>query len=158
MHRYMGFLLIVIMVIYALSGIVLVYRDTNIFKKDVHIERDLGKGLDERELGAKLRMRDFKVEKTEGDIVYFKAGTYNKATGMASYASKDYPWLIKEMNSFHLAHSKHRYSLLAVLFGVALFLFAISSFWMFPPKSKIFKRGLVFAGVGTLLGIMVLFF
>ena len=33
-HRYLGFFLAGIMAVYALSGIVLIFRDTNIFKKE----------------------------------------------------------------------------------------------------------------------------
>ena len=35
---------------------------------------NLAPGIDPSELGRSLRMREFKVEKTEGDIIFFKGG------------------------------------------------------------------------------------
>lgn len=158
LHRYMGFLLIVVMMVYAISGVVLLYRDTPIFKKEVHVEKEIEPNIPIDELGRKLRIRDFKPLKIENDIVYFQQGTYNSKTGMANYDTQDYPWLLKQFNSLHLANSQHRYSWFALLFGIALFLFSISSFWMFPTHSKIFKRGAWFMLAGAILGIIVVFF
>jgi hypothetical protein len=39
--------------------------------------------MDVSELGKVLRLRDFKVVKTDGQIVHFQNGTYNKKTGIA---------------------------------------------------------------------------
>lgn len=156
-HRYMGYLLIVIMMIYAISGVVLIYRDTTLFKKEVLIEKQLDTGLSGDQLGRVLRIRQFELLKENNGVLYFREGSYDRESGMAKYTAYEYPWLIQEMNKFHLANSKHRYSWLSTVFGIALLFFAVSSFWMFPVKSKIFKKGIQFATIGMLLAIVVLF-
>ncbi len=74
-HRYLGFFLSGIMAVYALSGILMIFRETNFLKKEVVIEHKLEPNLTEGELSPKLRM-GVKVEKKEGDVIYFKEGTY----------------------------------------------------------------------------------
>ena len=62
-HRYLGFFLIGIMAVYALSGVVLIFRDTEFLKKEVQIERKLRADIPSDELGKELRMKEFKVDK-----------------------------------------------------------------------------------------------
>lgn len=38
-----------------------------------------------------LHLRNFKVLKSEGDMVYFQNGIYNKATGLVQYKEKVLP-------------------------------------------------------------------
>ena len=40
-HRYLGFFLAGIMAVYALSGVLLIYRDTDILKSEQHLEKML---------------------------------------------------------------------------------------------------------------------
>ncbi len=40
-HRYLGFFLAGIMAVYALSGVVLIYRQTDFLKKEKQIERQV---------------------------------------------------------------------------------------------------------------------
>jgi len=64
-HRYLGFFLIGIMTVYALSGIVLIFRDTAFLKKEVEIERNLKPNIQSNQLGKQLRIRELKVLKEE---------------------------------------------------------------------------------------------
>lgn len=157
-HRYMGFTLIAIMMIYAVSGVALIYRDTGIFHINKHIEKNIGADLKPEQLGAKLHIHNFQADKIENHIIYFKQGTYNQQTGIADYHTKEYPWLIQKMSSLHTTRSKNANAWFGVIFGIALFFFALSSFWMFPVKSKIFKRGIVFFIGGTILAVLLLIF
>ncbi|MGL6038021.1 MAG: hypothetical protein ACRC0E_03915 [Soonwooa sp.] len=50
-HRYLGYFLADIMAMYAISGILLIYRDTDFLKKDVKYEKKLEANLDEKALG-----------------------------------------------------------------------------------------------------------
>src|SRR5437868_4717447 len=87
-HRYLGFFLAGIMTMYAISGITLIFRDTDFLKVERQNEKQLDPNLTAESLGRALRMRDLKIEKEEGDIATFASGTYNKVTGMASYSTK----------------------------------------------------------------------
>jgi hypothetical protein len=101
LHRDLGYLIVGLVIVYSLSGITLLYRNTSFLKQDVTVEKQLKPGLDEDQLGREIRMRDFKVEKTEGDIVYFQNGTYNKATGQAQVKSKEVIFPFNKFIDFH---------------------------------------------------------
>ena len=80
-HRWIGFFLAGIMAVYALSGVLLIFRTTDFLKFEQTSHRQLEAGLNGKELGEQLRMRGFKVEQeTDGKIV-FPQGEYNKQTG-----------------------------------------------------------------------------
>lgn len=156
-HRYLGFFLAGIMAVYAISGLVLTFRNTDYLKKEVLIESKLDIGLEDEDLGRALGKRAFKVDKTEGNLVYFKGGTYDKITGQASYIEMKMPLILDNMNKLHKMHSGHPLYWLNIFFGIALLFFAVSAFWMFKPKTPIFKKGLYFALGGIVLTVVLLF-
>ncbi|MDB4270630.1 PepSY domain-containing protein [bacterium] len=156
-HRYLGFFLAGIMAVYAISGIVLTFRNTDYLKKEVHIEKKLRIGLEDEALGSALGKRGFKIDKQEGDMVYFKGGTYNKTTGQASYTEMKMPVILDNMNNLHKMHSGHPLYWLNIIFGIALLFFSVSAFWMFRPKTPVFKKGLYFALGGMILTVILLF-
>ena len=62
------------MAVYAISGITLIFRDTDFLKSEKQVERQIKPNVSNEELGRELRIRDLKVEKEEGpvaDIVEF---------------------------------------------------------------------------------------
>ncbi|SDQ78692.1 hypothetical protein SAMN05421664_2588 [Chryseobacterium soldanellicola] len=156
MHRYLGYFLAGIMGVYSISGILLIYRDTDFLKNEKKYEKTFSKNLSEKELGKELKIKNLEIEKTEGTILKFKQGTYNSATGEAKYTKKELPFVLDKMTKLHKAQSKDALSPLNTFFGVALFFFVISSFWMFNPKSKVFKRGLIFTAVGIIVSVILL--
>lgn len=155
-HRYLGYFLAGIMVIYSLSGILLIYRDTDFLKKEKKYDKVIAKNLSEKELGKELRMKNLEIEKTEGTVLKFKQGTYDSATGQAKYSKKELPFLLDKMTKLHKSQSKDTLSPLNAFFGISLFFFVISSFWMFNPKTKAFKRGMVFTIAGLVVSILLL--
>ncbi len=156
-HRYLGFFLIGIMTVYALSGIVLIFRDTEFLKKEVQVERQLKTNMKPTQLGNQLHKRNFKVEKEENNVLFFENGQYNKFTGLAKYRNKELPYVLNQMTKLHKAKSSSPLYWLNVFFGLSLLFFAISSFWMFLPKSKIYKKGLYFTFFGMILTFILLF-
>ncbi|MFD1294738.1 hypothetical protein ACFQ5N_12920 [Lutibacter holmesii] len=156
-HRYLGFFLAGIMTVYALSGIVLIFRDTDLFKVEKQIEKKFEPNTEIAQIGKKLRIRNIKITKTEGDIVYFNNGKYNKKTGNLKYTSNDLPFIIGKFAHLHKAKSGEPLFFLNVFFGVSLLFFAVSSFFMFIPKSKYFKKGMYYAIAGLVLTIILLF-
>ena len=156
-HRYLGFFLAGIMAVYALSGIVLIFRDTDFMKSERMITKELAPNLPHEEIGKSLRMREFKVQKEEGDIIYFQSGTYNKSTGIAEFQAKQLPFLVDKMTKLHKANTGQPLFFLNVFFGISLFFFVVSSFWMFIPSSDIFRKGLYFTLGGLGLALVLLF-
>ncbi len=156
-HRYLGYFLAGIMSVYSISGIVLIFRDTDFLKKEKKVEQKLSPNLDEKELGNALRMRNLKIESQDGDIVSFSNGTYDKITGVANYTVKSLPFVIDKLTKLHKANTKQPLFYLNVFFGVSLLFFVVSSFWMFLPKTTIFRKGLYFALAGLLLTLILLF-
>ncbi len=157
LHRYLGYFLSGIMAVYALSGIVLIFRDTDFLKTDQQFEEKLAPKLSNEELGKELRYRDFKVTKEEGDIVTYKNGTYNKKTGVANYTEKDLPYVLNKLTHLHKASTDDPLYYLNIFFGCSLLFFVISAFWMYMPKTTIFKKGILFALAGIVLTLVLLF-
>src|SRR6476659_8484363 len=89
-HRYLGFFLAGIMAVYAISGIVLIFRDTDFLKSDKTEEIKIAPNIKKENLGKALEMRRFQVEREEGNVVYFKNGDYNRKTGVAHITTKEH--------------------------------------------------------------------
>jgi hypothetical protein len=156
-HRYLGFFLAGIMAVYALSGIIMVFRNTDFLKKQIPVEQILATNIPPNELGEKLKNRGLKVEKQENGIYYFKEGTYNSITGEAKYIKKELPFLLGKMEHMHKATTNEPLYFLNIFFGTSLLFFVISSFWMFMPSTSIFKKGLYFTLAGIILTLLMLF-
>ncbi len=156
-HRYLGYFMAGIMAVYAISGILLIYRDTDFLKNEKHYDKVIAQNLSEKELGKELKMKRLEIEKTENGILYFKGGTYNSQTGQAKYSKKELPFVLDKMTKLHKSESKNTLSILNVFFGISLFFFVISSFWMFNVKSKAFKRGILYTIAGAVLTLILIF-
>ena len=156
-HRYLGFFLAGIMAVYAISGVLLIYRDTDFLKKEIKIDKKIAANLSEKELGKELKLKNFEVKKKEGDILKFKQGTYSAATGQVKYTKKELPFVLDKMTKLHKSQSGDKLSPLNAFFGISLFFFVISSFWMFNTKTKAFKRGVKFAIAGLIIAMVLLF-
>jgi len=156
-HRYLGYFLAGIMTVYGISGIVLIFRETEFLKSDKQIERKLQPNINPEELGRALRMRDFKIESNDGNVITFKQGSYNKETGVATYTSKELPFVLNKLTQLHKATTNQPLFFLNIFFGVSLLFFVVSSFWMFLPNSDIFKKGAYFAIAGVVLTLILIF-
>lgn len=156
-HRYLGFFLSGIMAVYAISGIVMIFRETEFLKSERQIERQLAVDLPDVEVGSTLRIKEFKVERSEGSLIYFREGTYDKKTGLAKYKSKQLPYVMDKMTKLHKATTNRPLYFLNIFFGVALLFFVLSAFWMFMPKTEVFRKGLYFALGGIVLTLILVF-
>jgi hypothetical protein len=155
-HRYLGFFLAGIMAVYALSGIILIFRDTDFLKQEKTVQKQLQPGLNAEALGKAVKIRELNIDSASGDMQYFKSGRYNNVTGAVSYNTKSLPRIIEKLTHLHKANTKDPLFYLNVFFGVSLLFFVISSFWMFLPKTSIFKKGLYFTIAGIVLTILML--
>lgn len=157
-HRYLGFFLAGIMAMYAISGIIMIFRNTDFLKHEVSVEKQLSPKLSISELGNELRIRGgIKADKTEGAVVYFKEGQYNTETGMVTQKKMELPIILDKMEHLHKATTNSPVYWLNILFGVSLLFFVISSFWMFIPSTSVFKKGVYFSLAGVVLTIILLF-
>ena len=157
-HRYLGFFLAGIMMIYALSGILMIFRTTNFLKFEKQNERELQPNVSKEDLGRMLFIRDFKVVEETDEFIKFEQGTYNKETGLATYTTKELPTLLQKMEGMHKATVNSPLFFLNIFFGVSLLFFAVSTFWMFVRSSKVFKKGIYFAIGGLILAIIMVLF
>ena len=156
-HRYLGFFLVGIMAMYAISGIVLIFRNTDFLKNVQQVEKKIEPNVSEEELGQQLKIKRLKVEREEGDIYYFRDGTYNKSTGVANYTVKELPFILDRMTHIHKAKSGDPLYILNIFFGIALLFFVISAFWMFLPTSPTFRKGMYFTLAGIVLTLLLMF-
>ncbi len=156
-HRYLGFFLAGIMAVYAISGVILIFRDTDFLKKEKPVEKQLKPNLSHEEIGKELRIRDFKVTGETEDLVFFAEGNYNKHVGIAVVTVKELPFVLNKMTKLHKANSKSPLFFLNIFFGVSLLFFVVSAFYMFMPHTSVFKKGLYFTLAGVVLTLIILF-
>lgn len=156
LHRNIGFFLVGLVTIYTLTGILLVYRDTDFLKKKKTVEKQLKPNLEEAELGKELRIRDFRVSSMEDNMIFFNEGRYDKSTGMASYNIKELPFLLTKLINLHKTMSKDALHWVTMVFGILLLFQAISSFWMIRAGGKSFRKGMYYTGAGVLLIIILI--
>lgn len=156
LHRYLGFFLVGIMAVYAVSGMVMIFRDTDFLKQEQQVTRQLDAGLSDNAIGQALRLREFKADRTEGDIVYFSTGNYNRATGQAQFKVKELPGFLLKMTQLHKARSADPLFYLNLFFGISLLFFVISAFWMFLPSTPMFKKGMYFTLGGIVLTVILI--
>ena len=62
-HRYLGFFLAGVMAVYALSGIVLIFRKTDTFKKDISVQVAVEPQLGAEALGKALKIKELSFDK-----------------------------------------------------------------------------------------------
>ncbi len=155
LHRDIGYFVVGLTMIYVISGILLVFRDTSFLKVKTEITRQLQPGLDGEALGRELKMRRFKVDKIEGEMVVFQNGTYNQSTGAASYTEEALPSWLEKLNKLHKSSSKSPTAWLNVTYGILLGYLVISAFWMYKPKAKLFKRGAWLSAAGLIFAVIM---
>ena len=155
-HRYLGFFLVGIMAVYAISGVVLIFRNTDFLKRDKQVEKVLEPNLSPETVGEQLKIKALKVNRQEGEVIYFDEGTYDQANGKAVYITKSLPLVLDKMTKLHKANTNHPLFWLNIFFGCALLFFVVSAFWMFRPATSVFKKGLYFTLGGIVLTLMLL--
>ncbi|MFT7119070.1 MAG: hypothetical protein ACI9IZ_002057 [Nonlabens sp.] len=157
LHRYLGFFLAGIMAVYAISGIALIFRDTDLLKQEVTIEKTLQPQLTISEIGPALKIKKLEVDRNEAGTYYFENGSYNSLTGEAQFTKMELPYLLDKLTHFHKAKTGQPLFFLNIFFGVGLLFFVVSAFWMFMPGTKIFQKAILFTAAGLILALALLF-
>ena len=160
LHRYLGFLAIGLTIVYALSGISLLYRDTDVFKVEAVVERDLDPNIPTDKLGQALRIRNFEVTEEKDGIIRFAEGEYDSHTGKAVYKAKKTMFPFDKFTGIHKTASSQtdgmHWFLLA--YAVILLFLALSSLFMFKPSTKVFREGIVVTLLGIALTALLFWF
>ena len=102
-HRYLGFFLAGIMSVYAISGIILIFRDTDFLKKEVLKDRLLDTYLSAEQLGKEIKIKGLHFTIENGNLATFDQGTYNRKSGLVTYTTKDLPFLLERRSKLHIA-------------------------------------------------------
>ena len=157
-HRWLGFFLAGIMGVYAISGILLIFRPTDILKYEQVQTRQFEANLSGEELQPLLKMRGSKVTSENANEIVLNVGSYDKATGEATITKKDYPIVLSKMVKLHKATNNSPLFWLNISFGVGLLFFVISAFLMFVPKLPMYKNGLKIAGIGAIVTVLTVIF
>ena len=157
-HRYIGNFLAGIMAVYAVSGIVLIFRDTDFLKSEQQIEKTLKVNISKENLAKELRVRKLQNISENADSILFKNGSYNKTTGIAKITVMKLPTALEKLTHLHKAKTGDPLYWFNIFFALSLLVLVITSFWMFRPKTKIFTKGLYFTLSGVALILMMLFF
>lgn len=162
LHRDIGFLVLGLTIAYALSGVVLVYRETDFLKSEESVERTAPQQLAPEELGRMLHARRLEVTSVDGDVLHFqdgsaiKDGVYDKSTGSIRYVAKQYPTFIDKTIRLHKLSSSKALHVISVVYGVLLLFLAVSSLFMYSKGSGGFRRAMTVSGVGLLLAVALL--
>jgi len=64
---------------------------------------------------------------------------------------------LNRLTELHKASTDQPLFFLNVFFGLSLLFFVLSSFWMFLPKTDVFRKGAYFAFAGILLTLLLIF-
>ena len=88
-HRYLGYFLAGIMLLYACSGVLLIFRKTTFMKFDVHYEYQLTPGLSVIELLSTLNVKGLVAESETEQAIQLTMGNYNKQSGLTDLTVKE---------------------------------------------------------------------
>lgn len=157
-HRWLGFFLAGIIAIYAISGVLLIFRKTDFLKFPQAEVRQLEPGLHIESLGENLRLKNFKVESESNDTIIFNLGQYDKSTGEAVINTVDYPKPLAKLVKLHKATHNSPLFFLNIGFGISLLFFVVSAFLMFMPKLPFFKNGIKISIAGALFALVFVIF
>lgn len=158
LHRDIGFLTVGITIVFSISGIVLIYRDTDVFRIEREYEQQLKPQLDKSELRDVLDIRHIRFQEETDKTITFEQGIYNKESGIAQYKLLEYPYIIGKLNFMHKAISREIMHWFATVYGILLLFLAISSFWMYKPNTRLFRRGIILSSIGIVLAIFLFMF
>lgn len=155
-HRYLGFYLVGVMAVYAVSGMILIFRRTDVFKQEKITEKQLEIGLSEADLETTLQLKKFEVLESDNSKILFKEGVYYKNSGLVLLKKMEYPYVLDKLIHLHKATTNSPAYWMNLFFGASLLFFVVSSFWMFLPHTDVFKKGIYFSLAGVAMTIILL--
>lgn len=156
LHRYLGYFLVGMMAVYAVTGFIMTFRDTDFLKSEKTWERTVEPNLPAERLGEAIEQRRLKVTREDASTIFFEHGQYDKASGKAVFTTMEWPPYIEKLTDLHTSRSADPLFFMNVFFAASLFFFVVSSFWMFPPQAQAFRKGMWFVAAGILLTVIMI--
>lgn len=158
LHRDVGGLVVAMSVMFAMSGMIMVFRDVEFLQRETRVEKTIAAGLGPDEVKEALRLRQFRLRGAPaGAIIEFEGGTYDPATGKASYVEKGYPAPVKQVTTLHKATSGRPFFFVTLAYALALLTLVVTSFWMYKPGTPQFRRFTLMVGAGIVgAGVVLL--
>lgn len=162
LHRNIGFLVIGLTLVYALSGLTLIFRNTDLLKSKTEIKTTIAPNLTPEALTHALQLRRPDITKTEEAILSFRDGssvtdgTYDQTTGSVRYTSLQRPAFLERFIRFHKINSNHGAHWLAVIYGTLLLFLALSPLGFFKIGTRPFAQGLALTGLGVAVAAVLL--
>jgi len=157
-HRWLGFFLTGILAVYAISGVLLIFRKTDVLKYDYTVEQVLPAGLNAKQLSERLQIGDLVISAETPATLEFEQGSYNKESGITTLSRKDYPLVLAKFVKLHKATTKSPLFYLNIFFGLSLLFFVISAFVMFMPKALVHNNSIKIAAAGFIFAVLVVIF
>ena len=156
LHRDIAYITIGFTIVYALSGMLLVYRNTDFLKYEKQFNQTLSTGITAENLAGELKIRNLRVENEADGILYFKDGTYNSLTGKAEYSRKVYPKFIDKMVSLHKVNGNNKMHWLSTVYGGLLFFLAFSSLFMYKKGTRLRRRSIITISLSVVIIVAVI--
>ena len=69
-HRYLGFFLAGIMAIYSISGVILIFRNTDFLKKKKHKIEKIASNLNEEAIGKAIKIKNLNFKEGKGEFFF----------------------------------------------------------------------------------------
>lgn len=184
LHRDLGYFVIGLTLIYAITGIILSGRGLGWFKVEFQDSAVVAQNIKAKDFNkefikivldgkvsevfpessyksVKKHMR-LKLVKQEGDVFHFKAWRslrvkYESQSGNLDVRYKGYPVALEIFIDAHKAAHESAWFYLAIIYSVILSFLAISSFWMVKGKNGFRRRGVYFMLAGFAVVAIFLF-
>ena len=184
LHRDLGYFVIGLTLIYAITGIVLSGRGLAWFKVEFEDKTVISKNIKSEEFnkefikvvlagkvsevfpessykGVKKHLR-LKLVKQKDEVLHFKAWRslnvkYEQNSGNLEVRYKGYPVALEIFVDAHKATHESAWFYLAIIYSVILSFLAISSFWMVKGKNGFRRRGVYFMLAGFAVVAIFLF-
>lgn len=178
LHRDLGYFVIGLTLIYAITGIILSGRGlawfTQEFKDELVMQKTINKKdfnssfvneilkgnvseiFDEDSYEIIKKRLHLKLVKEEQNIFHYKAWKslkvkYNNSSGKTLVSYKGYPLAVEIFVDAHKASHESAWFYLAIIYSLILSFLAISSFWMMKGKNGFKRRGVYFMLAGFLV-------
>ncbi|MBT7409987.1 MAG: hypothetical protein HN826_09820 [Methylococcales bacterium] len=163
-HRDIGYLIIGLTFVYAISGIAVNHiKDWNpnyaVYEKQFSLplslknENEAIKKWLHQERNFPARPNDFfQISANEYQVSYdLKTITINFKERLVIEEGEESRFLLKALNWLHLNRNKESWTIIADFYAIMLLILAFSGLFMFPVKRLIKGRGIVLVSVGFIV-------
>lgn len=142
LHRFLGYLTLGLVAVYALSGIALIHRTSDFLKKSAP---------DEQTLAAAAA-----TDETRGNAA--GNGRHGNRFGAPNGPKKEFVFPLDKLTKLHKVPAAKNACAgwFSTVFGVILFFLALSSLFMYKTSTKQFKTNMILTAAGIVLAVVLI--